>query len=303
MKRKTFIQNTAAAGIFTGIGGLGLLSSSFKAPAKHITILHTNDVHSHIEPFPADDAKYPNLGGISRRYSLIENIRKENPNTLLLDAGDIFQGTPFFNFYGGEIEFKLMSKLKYDAATLGNHDFDNGIDGFNAQLPNADFSFISSNYDFSNTILDGKVKDYQVFTKDGVKIGVFGLGIELDGLVSKKNYKETQYLNPVEIAQEMTKKLKQEEKCDLVICLSHLGYHYDSDKIDDLKLASQTKDIDLIIGGHTHTFLPKPTVTKNLEGKKVLVNQTGWAGVNLGRIDFYLDQENNISAEGAAIEV
>jgi len=196
-----------------------------------------------------------------------------------------------------------MSKLKYDAATLGNHDFDNGIDGFNAQLPNADFSFISSNYDFSNTILDGKVKDYQVFTKDGVKIGVFGLGIELDGLVSKKNYKETQYLNPVEIAQEMTKKLKQEEKCDLVICLSHLGYHYDSDKIDDLKLASQTKDIDLIIGGHTHTFLPKPTVTKNLEGKKVLVNQTGWAGVNLGRIDFYLDQENNISAEGAAIEV
>ena len=291
MKRKTFIQNTAAAGIFTGIGGLGLLSSSFKAPAKHITILHTNDVHSHIEPFPADDAKYPNLGGISRRYSLIENIRKENPNTLLLDAGDIFQGTPFFNFYGGEIEFKLMSKLKYDAATLGNHDFDNGIDGFNAQLPNADFSFISSNYDFSNTILDGKVKDYQVFTKDGVKIGVFGLGIELDGLVSKKNYKETQYLNPVEIAQEMTKKLKQEEKCDLVICLSHLGYHYDSDKIDDLKLASQTKDIDLIIGGHTHTFLPKPTVTKNLEGKKVLVNQTGWAGVNLGRIDFYLDQE------------
>ena len=303
MKRKTFIQNTAAAGIFTGIGGLGLLSSSFKAPAKHITILHTNDVHSHIEPFPADDAKYPNLGGISRRYSLIENIRKENPNTLLLDAGDIFQGTPFFNFYGGEIEFKLMSKLKYDAATLGNHDFDNGIDGFNAQLPNADFSFISSNYDFSNTILDGKVKDYQVFTKDGVKIGVFGFGIELDGLVSKKNYKETQYLNPVEIAQEMTKKLKQEEKCDLVICLSHLGYHYDSDKIDDLKLASQTKDIDLIIGGHTHTFLPKPTVTKNLEGKKVLVNQTGWAGVNLGRIDFYLDQENNISAEGAAIEV
>ncbi len=303
MKRKTFIQNTASAGILTGIGGLGLLSSSFKIPAKHITILHTNDVHSHIEPFPADDAKYPNLGGISRRYTLIENIRKENPNTLLLDAGDIFQGTPFFNFYGGEIEFKLMSKLKYDAATLGNHDFDNGIDGFNAQLPHADFSFISSNYDFSNTVLDGKVKDYQVFTKDGMKIGVFGLGIELDGLVSKKNYKETQYLNPVEITQEMTKKLKQEEKCDLVICLSHLGYKYDSDKIDDLKLASKTKDIDLIIGGHTHTFLPKPTVTKNVEGNKVLVNQTGWAGINLGRIDFYLDEENNISADGVAIEV
>ena len=303
MKRKTFIQQTTAAGVFTGIGGLGLLTSSFKSPVKHITILHTNDVHSHIEAFPADDAKFPNQGGVSRRYTLIEAIRKENPNTLLLDAGDIFQGTPFFNFYGGELEFKLMSKLKYDAATLGNHDFDNGIDGFYAQLPHADFSFINSNYDFSNTMIDGKVKEHQIFIKDGVKIGVFGLGIELDGLVSKNNYKETKYLNPVEIAQEMTKKLKQQEKCDLVICLSHLGYHYETDKIDDLKLASKTKDIDLIIGGHTHTFLPKPTVTTNIEGKKVLVNQTGWAGVNLGRIDFYLDEENNISADGVAIEV
>ena len=303
MKRKTFIQQTTAAGVFTGIGGLGLLTSSFKNPAKHITILHTNDVHSHIEAFPADDAKFPNQGGVSRRYTLIEAIRKENPNTLLLDAGDIFQGTPFFNFYGGELEFKLMSKLKYDAATLGNHDFDNGIDGFYAQLPHADFSFINSNYDFSNTLIDGKVKDHQIFMKDGVKIGVFGLGIELDGLVSKNNYKETKYLNPVEIAQEMTKKLKQQEKCDLVICLSHLGYHYETDKIDDLKLAAKTKDIDLIIGGHTHTFLPKPTVTTNIEGKKVLVNQTGWAGVNLGRIDFYLDEENNVSADGVAIEV
>ena len=303
MKRKTFIQQTTAAGVFTGIGGLGLLTSSFKSPVKHITILHTNDVHSHIEAFPADDAKFPNQGGVSRRYTLIEAIRKENPNTLLLDAGDIFQGTPFFNFYGGELEFKLMSKLKYDAATLGNHDFDNGIDGFYAQLPHADFSFINSNYDFSNTLIDGKVKDHQIFMKDGVKIGVFGLGIELDGLVSKNNYKETKYLNPVEIAQEMTKKLKQQEKCDLVICLSHLGYHYETDKIDDLKLAAKTKDIDLIIGGHTHTFLPKPTVTTNIEGKKVLVNQTGWAGVNLGRIDFYLDEENNVSADGVAIEV
>ena len=302
MKRRNFIQQTSAATAFIGIGGLSSLSfkSNYK---KHITILHTNDVHSHIEAFPADDAKFPNQGGVSRRYTLIEAIRKENPNTLLLDAGDIFQGTPFFNFYGGELEFKLMSKLKYDAATLGNHDFDNGIDGFYAQLPHADFSFINSNYDFSNTLIDGKVKDHQIFMKDGVKIGVFGLGIELDGLVSKNNYKETKYLNPVEIAQEMTKKLKQQEKCDLVICLSHLGYHYETDKIDDLKLAAKTKDIDLIIGGHTHTFLPKPTVTTNIEGKKVLVNQTGWAGVNLGRIDFYLDEENNVSADGVAIEV
>ena len=211
--------------------------------------------------------------------------------------------TPFFNFYGGEIEFKLMSKLKYDAATLGNHDFDNGIEGLSKQLPNAEFSFVNSNYNFKNTALNGKIKKYQVFKKEGIKIGVFGIGIELEGLVSKKNYKETEYLNPVEIAQETVKTLKENEKCDLVICLSHLGYHYDSDKIDDLKLASQTKNIDLIIGGHTHTFLPKPTITKNAENKNVLVNQVGWAGINLGRIDFYFDEENNISAEGATILV
>ena len=304
MKRRNFIQTATAAGILTGVAGFPLLSSFTEAkPQKKITILHTNDVHSHIEPFPASHSKYPNLGGVSRRFTLIDKIRKENPNTLLLDAGDIFQGTPFFNFYGGEIEFKLMSKLKYDAATLGNHDFDNGIEGLLKQLPNAEFSFLNSNYNFKNTALNGKIKKYQVFKKEGIKIGVFGLGIELDGLVSKKNYKETEYLNPVEIAQETVKTLKENEKCDLVICLSHLGYHYDSDKIDDSKLASQTKNIDLIIGGHTHTFLPKPTITKNAEDKNVLVNQVGWAGINLGRIDFYFDEENNISAEGATILV
>lgn len=301
MKRRYFLQTATAAGVLTGIGGLGLLSSAFTSAdkRKHITILHTNDVHSHIEAFPPDHAKYPNQGGVARRFTLIEQVRKESPNTLLLDAGDIFQGTPFFNFYGGELEFKLMSKLKYDAATLGNHDFDNGIDGFHAQLPNADFSFINSNYDFSNTVLNGKIKPYQIFEKSGVRIGVFGLGIELEGLVSKRMYKETVYLNPVEIAQDITQTLKHEKACDLVICLSHLGYSYQSEKISDVKLAEKTKDIDLIIGGHTHTFLPKPTVLKNSIGKEVMINQVGWAGVNLGRIDFYFDDKNAITANAS----
>jgi 5'-nucleotidase len=302
MKRRKFIQQSTAATAFLTLGGLSLQSFSSN-PKKHITILHTNDVHSHIEPFPANDVNYPNLGGVARRATLIEKVRQENPNTLLFDAGDIFQGTPYFNIYGGEIEFRLMSMLKYDAATIGNHDFDHGIDGLYAQLPNATFPFVNANYDFSKTILDNHIKPYKIFIKNGIKIGVFGLGIELTGLVDSANYKETKYLDPVEIAQNVSKTLKEEEHCDLIVCLSHLGYHYKSDKIDDLKLAAKTKDIDLIIGGHTHTFLPKPTITKNNIGENVLVNQVGCYGVNLGRIDFYFDDDNNKKSDGKTIIV
>ncbi|MBT8319204.1 MAG: metallophosphatase [Gramella sp.] len=302
MKRKDFIQNTAAATAFLSLGGLSTVS--FKpASVKHITILHTNDVHSHIEPFGPEEGRNANLGGVARRATLIEQIRRENPHTLLLDAGDIFQGTPYFNFYGGELEFKLMSKLKYDAATIGNHDFDNGIDGLYAQLPHADFDFVIANYDFSNTIMDGHTKDYKVFNKDGVKIGVFGIGIELQGLVNDRLFKETKYLDPVEMATEVSAKLKNEEKCDIIICLSHLGYKYKGNTISDIKLARATENIDLIIGGHTHTFLEKPTVEKNKIGKDVLVNQVGCYGLYLGRIDFYLDSESNLKAEGTKIAV
>lgn len=303
MKRRVFIQQTAAATTLMGVGGLGL--QSFSGGLKKITILHTNDVHSHIDPFGPDDGRNPNQGGVARRASLIEGIRAENPNTLLFDAGDIFQGTPYFNYYGGELEFKLMSMLKYDAATLGNHDFDNGLEGLYAQLPHAKFDFISANYDFSNTIIDTHTKPYKVFVKNGIKVGVFGLGIELHGLVDKSMYKETVYLNPIEIAQDMSRILKENEKCDLIICLSHLGYNYrnNSEKPSDLSLAAATKDIDLIIGGHTHTFLKKPTVVKNSIGKNILVNQVGCFGINLGRIDFYFDHAKNKSSEGVSILV
>ena len=305
MKRRDFIQQATAATALVTIGGYGFSSFASGSSTKKITILHTNDVHSHIDPFGPDEGRDANKGGVARRATLIESIRKENPNTLLLDAGDIFQGTPYFNYYGGELEFKLMSKLKYDAATIGNHDFDNGIDGLYAQLPHANFQFLSANYDFSNTVMDTHVKPYQVFVKDGIKIGVFGLGIKLDGLVDKKMYKETVYLDPIETAQEMTRILKQQEQCDLIICLSHLGYYYKSfpEKISDLNLAKATKDIDLIIGGHTHTFLPKPTVAQNSEGKNVLVNQVGCYGINLGKIDFYFDADASKSANGTSIIV
>lgn len=303
MKRREFIQQTTAATALVGLGGFGL--QSFSSSLKKITILHTNDVHSHIDPFGPQDGRNPNQGGVARRASLIEGIRAENPNTLLLDAGDIFQGTPYFNYYGGELEFKLMSMLKYDAATIGNHDFDNGLEGLYAQLPHAKFDFISANYDFSNTIMDTHTKPYKVFVKNGIKIGVFGLGIQLEGLVDKNMYKETVYLDPVEIAQDMSRILKENEKCDLIICLSHLGYNYrnNTDKPSDLSLAAATKDIDLIIGGHTHTFLKKPTIVKNSMGQNVLVNQVGCFGINLGKIDFYFDSAKNKSSEGVSILV
>lgn len=303
MKRREFIEKTAASATLLG---LGLSISSFKSnEIKHLTILHTNDVHSYIDPFPPDHPKNPNMGGVSRRAAIIESIRKENDNTLLLDAGDIFQGTPYFNYYGGELEFKLMSMMKYDLATMGNHDFDNGIDGFYSQLHNANFGFVSANYDFKNTVLDGIVKPYKIFNKNGIKVGVFGLGVELDGLVDKKNYKETVYHDPIEVTKDIVSILRKKEKCDLVICLSHLGYHYknEPDKISDLKLAASTKDIDLIIGGHTHTFLDKPTIVKNLDNQDVVVNQVGCYGINLGRIDFYFDTDKSKIASGKSIIV
>jgi len=292
MKRRNFIKKTSASLALASVGGLTFKSCETKP--KHITILHTNDTHSQIEPFDPSHHKFANKGGVARRASLIQKVRNENPNTLLLDAGDIFQGTPYFNYFGGEIEFKLMSLLKYDAATMGNHDFDNSIEGFHHQLPNANFDFVCANYDFKNTILNTLVKPYKIFFKDGIKIGVFGLGIELQNLLSPELFKETTYLDPIEITKDITRELKENENCDLIICLSHLGYHYkNTQKVSDLKLAAATKDIDLIIGGHTHTFLPKPTLVKNVNNETVIVNQVGAYGVNLGRIDFYFDNQSN----------
>ena len=173
------------------------------------------------------------------------------------------------------------------------------------QLPNANFDFVSANYDFKNTVLDTHVKPYKILWKDGIKIGIFGLGIQLEALVDPKMYKETKYIDPLEIAQDMSRILKENNACDLVICLSHLGYFYKKNptKISDINLAKNTKNIDLIIGGHTHTFLPKPTVVKNSANKNVLVNQVGAYGVHLGRIDFYFDENNNKSTEGTTILV
>ncbi|WP_185288894.1 bifunctional UDP-sugar hydrolase/5'-nucleotidase [Chryseobacterium lactis] len=300
MDRKSFLKAIGGGSLAMALAPNMMMAEELKIldlkSTNKLTILHTNDQHSRIEPFDASYTKNPNQGGFARRASLIQQIRNQESNVLLLDSGDIFQGTPYFNFFGGELEFKLMSMMKYDASTMGNHDFDNGLEGFLKVLPNANFPFICSNYDFKNTILDGKTSPYKIFNKNGIKVGIFGVGIQLDGLVGKKQYAETVYSNPIDVAQHYSNLLKKEQKCDLVICLSHIGYDYKEEptKISDKILAANTENIDIILGGHTHTFLPEPQTFTNRQGKNVLVNQVGWAGLLLGRIDFYFDTNKNV---------
>jgi 5'-nucleotidase len=289
MNRRSFVRNTFLVSSGALIAPSVFSQIALPKTSKKITILHTNDTHSNIDPFPENHSKYPGLGGVSRRFELIQKIRAEEEVVLLLDAGDIFQGTPYFNKYGGVLEMKLMTELGYDAATMGNHDFDGGMDGFVNAKEYADFPFLCANYDFKNTPIDGLTEEETIIEKGGVKIGVFGVGVELQGLVPANKYGETVYNDPIEIANDRAASLK-EKGCDLIVCLSHLGYSYDSDKVSDLKLAAATKDIHLIIGGHTHTFLEEPTVVKNASGGTTLVNQVGWAGVQLGRLDFEIEE-------------
>jgi 5'-nucleotidase len=294
--RRCFIQKTVTVGVGLAIAP-SLLAASRNSIRK-ITILHTNDTHSRIDPFPANHNRFGNQGGVVRRASLIEQIRKEESNVFLLDAGDVFQGTPYFNEFQGELEMKVMEHIKYDAMTMGNHDFDIGLAGFKkAYTQNATFPVICSNYDFSDTLLHDTTVPHKVIEKGGVRVGVFGVGVELSGLVGKVNYENTRYLDPISIANEKAMFLRNELKCDLVICLSHLGYTYKTNKISDTILAQKTANIDLIIGGHTHTFLDEPTVFENSIGKKVLVNQVGFGGIQLGRIDFVFgDKHRNDSS-------
>ena len=292
MDRRKFVRNSFLLAGGTVIApNLFAQGSAFETDkCDKLTILHTNDTHSNIDPFPDNHSKYPGLGGVSKRFELIKKIREEEENVLLIDAGDIFQGTPYFNKYHGVLEMKLMTLLGYEAATIGNHDFDGGMEGFVSANDHADFPFLCSNYDFSNTPIDGHTKRELIIQKGKIKVGLFGVGVELDGLVPKDKYGETVYTDPIDHANEIAASLK-DQGCDLVICLSHLGYEYDDERISDRLLAEKTKNIHLIIGGHTHTFLEKPVEMKNVEGETVLINQVGWAGINLGRLDFCFENK------------
>ncbi len=261
------------------------LSLSVSAFAqKKIVILHTNDTHSRIEPLPETDKYAPNKGGVVRRANYIESVRAENKNVLLFDAGDFVQGTPYYNVFGGEVETKAMNMLKYDAATLGNHEFDYGLEGLKDILDWAQFPIISSNYDFSETILKDRFDPYLIIVKDGVKIGVIGLNVKPQGLIATANYTNMVFMDPLETGNELATKLKNEDKCDVVICLSHLGYTADK------RLAENSRNIDIIIGGHSHTYMKDPDIIKNADNEDILIYQTQGRGVYVGRIDIELEK-------------
>ena len=265
-----------------------------------LVVLHTNDTHSRMDPFPMDGGRFQGLGGAARRATLIRRVREANEHVLLLDSGDIFQGTPYFNFFGGELEFRAMTAMGYDVATLGNHDFDNGVDGLVAMLPEADFEFVSANYDVSGSALAGHVEPYTVREFGGVKVGIFGLGIAFEKLVLASLHEGVVYNDPVAAARVMCRELR-EEGCALIICLSHLGYRYDDPaRHSDQTLAGEVPEIDLILGGHTHTFLDDADVFDQGSNGFTLVNQVGWGGMRLGRIDVSFDSTGQTSGTATA---
>jgi len=293
MRRQDFLKKS----FLLTAGGL-IATNSFTRlvaePERKFTILYTNDTHARIDPFPRNAVEYAGLGGISRRAALVKRIRNLSPYNLLLDAGDVFQGTPWFNLYGGKKDFKLMSIMGYDGMCLGNHEFDNGPEGFAEVAAAADFPFLCANYRVKGTPMNPYIRQFIVREKGGLRFGIFGLGIRLRELVQPHLFEGVRYANPVAWAERMSEHLKDRYNCDYIICLSHLGYHYEDDRIDDRKLASRVNGIDLIIGGHTHTFLNQPEKIQNPGGSTTLVTQAGHSGIRLGRIDLHANGYGDI---------
>ena len=302
MNRRKFLTTSAAFGAtFIGLPRSLELISAHAAADTIITILHTNDTHSQIDPLPANDAN-AGKGGVARRATLVKRVRKQNPNTLLVDAGDVMQGTPYFNFYRGEVEYKAMSAIGYDVGTLGNHEFDNGVEALAAALKFANFELVSANYDVKGTVLEGRIKPYVVKTLGGIKVGLFGLGVSPVALITPANFKGITYNDPVIAAREVVKTLREKERCALVVAMSHLGYYENGQRGDSL-VASQVDGIDFIAGGHTHTFMKEPVKQKQPCGAETLIFQVGKSGINVGRVDFTFRTGKLVATSGRLIDL
>lgn len=265
----------------------GMSVNGEAAKKVRLVILHTNDTHSQVEPTDKSTLPTSDMGGYARRMGVIKKIRSEEKNVLLLDAGDFSQGTPYFNFYNGRIEVDAMNKMGYDAGTLGNHEFDNGIDTLAVILRNAKFPVLSSNYDISNTPLRDIINPYLIIGKFGLRIGIMALNVQPKSLIIESNYKGLTYNDPVEVANKMADYLKKEKKCDLIICLSHLGGDKNAKEVNDFEIARKSSNIDVIIGGHSHTMLENAR-EKSIKGKNVIIAQVGKSGLYLGKIELEL---------------
>ena len=261
---------------------LGIFCTACDSEQSTITILHTNDTHSQIEPIAAGK-RDGNHAGYARRMGIVLQERAHDPNLLLFDAGDYSQGTPYFNFYHGRVEVDALNRMKYDAITLGNHEFDYGVDTLATVLKQAEFDVVSANYDVKNTPLEGIVKPYTIIRRNGMKIGVFGLGVNPEGLIAERNFAPVKYLEPIPVAQDIASLLKHQHRCDLVVCLSHMGTFENEQQPSDTQLAKSTKDIDIIIGAHTHKVVTNHYV-KNMQGDSVFLAQMGKSGARIGKI-------------------
>ena len=261
------------------------------ARKKQIVILHTNDSHSCIMPINPHmaDTMLAGRGGYLRRIAMIKEERKRNPGLLLFDSGDFSQGSPYYTLYKGDVEIGLMNQMGYDAVTIGNHEFDFGLDNMARLFRQAKFPIVCSNYDFTGTELDGLVKPYITLRRQGVKIGVFALAPDPEGLVFAKNYGAIRYLDPADVAQQMADRLRKVEKCDVVICISHLGWEVTD--YSDNRMIERTSGIDLVLGGHSHTYIEKLEYVNNRDGRPVAVDQNGKHAIYVGRLELNLDKK------------
>ena len=266
---------------------------SVEAGAQDLWIVHTNDTHSCVMPINplSSDTAQADKGGFLRRASFVRQMREEHPHLLLFDSGDFSQGSAYYNLYKGEVEVSLMNEMKYDAATIGNHEFDFGMDNMKRIYSMAQFPIVCANYDFSGTVLEGLVKPYVILEREGLRIGVFGLSPQMDGLVSAENYKGVKFEDPVSAAERVVGLLRGQEHCDVVICLSHLGW--DIEGIDDVEMIPATRDIDVVLGGHSHTYFEHPEIVKNADGKDVICNQMGKNGRYVGVLHVHVDPAGN----------
>ncbi|EKU90405.1 bifunctional metallophosphatase/5'-nucleotidase [Bacteroides oleiciplenus] len=273
---------------------LCLISPESAQDTKQLVILQTSDTHSRIEPIAAHAAdRYAGMGGTVRRSTLIKEAREVNPGLLLFDCGDISQGTPYYNLFQGEVEVKMMNLMGYDAMTIGNHEFDFGLENMARLFRMANFPVVCANYDVTGTVLEGLVKPYITLDRNGLKIGVFGLSPKMEGLVQADKCEGVVYNDPIEVAQKTVDVLKNQENCDVIICLSHLGYQLKDAPCDE-ELAQKTNHIDAILGGHTHTFMKEPAIYLNKDGKNVPVLHTGKSGIYVGMLKLTL-AKNEVS--------
>ncbi|HET7733057.1 MAG TPA: metallophosphoesterase [Paludibacter sp.] len=263
---------------------------AFAGQKAKLVILHTNDTHSQVEPTEKSSLKTADMGGYARRMGVIQKIRSEEKNVLLLDAGDFSQGTPYFNFFNGRIEIDAMNRMKYDAGTLGNHEFDNGMDTLAVILKKAQFPVLSSNYKLDKTPLTGMLKPWIVLEKAGLRIGIMALNVNPKSLIIENNYKGLEYEDPIEKANEISVILKKKEKCDVIICLSHLGADTTRMDVNDFEIAHKTRYINVIIGGHSHSMITN-TTELNAAGKPIIIAQMAKSGLYLGRVELELEKK------------